>query len=39
MDPLELMASAHIEQTKAPPSPQLVAALNEVVSKLAGLPA
>jgi hypothetical protein len=39
MDPLELMTSAHLEHTKTPPSPQLVAALNEVVSKLDTLPA
>ena len=38
MAPLELMTSAHLEQTKTLPSPQLVAALNEVVSKLDTLP-
>jgi exonuclease SbcD len=39
MDPLELMTAAHLEQTKTPPSPRLVAALNEVVSTLPNLPA
>lgn len=35
MDPLELMTAAHLEQNHAPPSPELIAALNQVVSKLA----
>jgi hypothetical protein len=39
MDPLELMTAAHLEQTKTTPSPQLVAALKEVVSKLDTFPA